>query len=160
MLARTRTALPRQLRLSARLNPTAMVTRAISWKAQAPAPLPNTKTFAGEAALPSLPVPDLDASLDRLKVTLRPLARSADELKTAESKIEELRNAGLGKKLQERLLQRKEEKDKIGSSWLEEWWDDVSPIYLDLTRCSRLTGRVPHIPRLGMSVYSFHFTSC
>ncbi|KAF8603875.1 carnitine acetyl transferase [Ceratobasidium sp. AG-I] len=128
MLARTRTALPRQLRLS-RLNLTAtpaMVTRPISWKAQAPAPLPNTKTFAGEAALPFLPVPDLDASLDRLAVTLKPLARSADELKAVESKIEELRSAGLGKKLQERLLQRKEEKDKVGSSWLEEWWDDAA----------------------------------
>jgi carnitine O-acetyltransferase len=73
-----------------------------------------------------LPVPDLDASLDRLKATLRPLARSDEELKAAESKIEELRSAGLARKLQERLLQRKEEKDKIGSSWLEEWWDDVS----------------------------------
>jgi carnitine O-acetyltransferase len=103
-----------------------MVTRPSDWKSRAPAPLPNTKTFAGEAALPSLPVPDLDASLDRLKVTLKPLARGPEELKAAESKIEELRTAGLGRKLQERLLQRKEEKDKIGSSWLEEWWDDVS----------------------------------
>ncbi|KAG8740550.1 Carnitine O-acetyltransferase mitochondrial [Ceratobasidium sp. 414] len=103
-----------------------MVTRPADWKARAPAPLPNTKTFAGEATLPSLPIPDLDASLDRLKVSLRPLARSSVELNTVEAKIEELRSAGLGKKLQERLLQRKEEKDKIGSSWLEEWWDDVS----------------------------------
>ncbi|KAG8784726.1 Carnitine O-acetyltransferase mitochondrial [Ceratobasidium sp. 428] len=127
MLVRVKTTLQRRPQLSLRLqHSSAMVTRPADWKARAPAPLPNTKTFTGEATLPSLPVPDLDASLDRLKVTLRPLARSSDELKIVEAKIEELRTAGLGRRLHERLLQRKEEKDKLGSSWLEEWWDDVS----------------------------------
>ncbi|CAE6454747.1 unnamed protein product [Rhizoctonia solani] len=124
-----------------------MVTRPADWKSRAPAPLPNTKTFAGEAALPSLPVPDLDASLDRLKATLRPLARSDEELKAAESKIEELRSAGLARKLQERLLQRKEEKDKIGSSWLEEWWDDAAYLtYRDsvVINVSYYYGFTPH----------------
>ncbi|CAE6398369.1 unnamed protein product [Rhizoctonia solani] len=149
MLARTRTSFckhPRLLSLPLRAASN-MVVRPSDWKSRAPAPLPNTKTFAGEAALPSLPVPDLDASLDRLKVTLRPLARSHEELKAAESKIEELRTAGLGKKLQERLLQRKEEKDKIGSSWLEEWWDDAAYLtYRDsvVVNVSYFYGFTPH----------------
>ncbi|KAF8693090.1 carnitine choline acetyltransferase family, partial [Rhizoctonia solani] len=130
MLARTRAPFCKHQRLSLSLRAASttapMVTRPADWKSLAPAPLPNTKTFAGEAALPLLPVPDLDVSLDRLKATLKPLARSAEELKAAETKIEELRSADLARKLQERLLQRKEEKDKIGSTWLEEWWDDAA----------------------------------
>ncbi|QRV74305.1 carnitine O-acetyltransferase [Ceratobasidium sp. AG-Ba] len=124
-----------------------MVNRPADWKARAPAPLPNTKMFAGEAALPSLPVPDLDASLDKLKVSLKPLARSEDEMKTVETKIEELRSAGLGRTLQERLLQRKAEKDKIGSSWLEEWWDDAAYLtYRDsvVVNVSYYYGFTPH----------------
>ncbi|KAG8791441.1 Carnitine O-acetyltransferase mitochondrial [Ceratobasidium sp. 428] len=124
-----------------------MVNRPADWKARAPAPLPNTKTFAGEATLPSLPIADLNASLDRLKVTLRPLAKSTDELKAVEAKIEELRTAGLGRKLHERLLQRKEEKDKIGSSWLEEWWDDAAYLtYRDsvVVNVSYYYGFTPH----------------
>ncbi|ELU37803.1 carnitine acetyl transferase [Rhizoctonia solani AG-1 IA] len=109
MLARTRAPFCKHPRLSLSLRAASttapMVTRSADWKSRAPAPLPNTKTFAGEAALPLLPVPDLDVSLDRLKATLKPLARSAEELKAAETKIEELRSADLAGKLQERLLQ-------------------------------------------------------
>ncbi|QRW17279.1 carnitine O-acetyltransferase [Rhizoctonia solani] len=99
MLARTRAPFCKHPRLSLSLRAASttapMVTRSADWKSRAPAPLPNTKTFAGEAALPLLPVPDLDVSLDRLKATLKPLARSAEELKAAETKIEELRSADL-----------------------------------------------------------------
>lgn len=144
MLARARTACKR--RQLARIS--TMVTRPQDWKSRAPAPIPNTLTFACQPKLPSLPVPDLDASLDRLAATLRPLARSTEELKSAESKIEELRTAGLGRTLQERLLQRKEEKDKIGSSWLEEWWDDVSTRVMT-PQISCIAGGVSHVPRLG-----------
>ncbi|CAE6403608.1 unnamed protein product [Rhizoctonia solani] len=155
MLARTRTSLCKQPRFSLSLRAASttipMVTRPADWKSRAPAPLPNTKTFAGEAALPSLPIPDLDVSLDRLKATLRPLARSAEELKVAESKIEELRSADLARKLQGRLLQRKEEKDNIGSSWLEEWWDDAAYLtYRDsvVVNVSYYYGFTPHPPHL------------
>lgn len=117
------------------LHPTAatMIIRPTDWKSRAPAPPPNTKTFSGQAALPSLPVPDLDISLDQLKISLLPFARSKEELQAVECKIEELRSGGLGRKLQQRLLQRKEEKDKCGSSWLEEWWDDVSHTRIAVT---------------------------
>ncbi|CAE6431865.1 unnamed protein product [Rhizoctonia solani] len=154
MLARTRTSFCKQPRLSLSLrSASTMVTRPADWKSRAPAPLPNTKTFAGEAALPSLPVPDLDASLDRLKNTLRPLARSAEELKATESKIEELRSTGIGKTLQERLLQRKVEKDKIGSSWLEEWWDDAAyltyrdPVVIYVSYYYGFTPHPAHLPQ-------------
>ncbi|KDN40911.1 hypothetical protein RSAG8_07779, partial [Rhizoctonia solani AG-8 WAC10335] len=154
MLARTRTSFCKQPRLSLSLrSASTMVTRPADWKSRAPAPLPNTKTFAGEATLPSLPVPDLDASLDRLKNTLRPLARSPEELKAAESKIEELRSTGIGKTLQERLLQRKEEKDKIGSSWLEEWWDDAAyltyrdPVVINVSYYYGFTPHPAHLPQ-------------
>ncbi|KAF8749158.1 Acyltransferase ChoActase COT CPT [Rhizoctonia solani] len=136
MLARTRAPFCKHPRLSLSLRAASttapMVTRSADWKSRAPAPLPNTKTFAG--------------NLHCLYYPFRTLM-SAEELKAAETKIEELRSADLAGKLQERLLQRKEEKDKIGSTWLEEWWDDAAYLtYRDsvVINVSYYYGFTPH----------------
>ncbi|KAF8141592.1 acyltransferase ChoActase/COT/CPT [Boletus edulis] len=90
-----------------------------NWKALAP-PLPN---FAHQpSTLSPLPVPSLTATLQRLKDSLRPLARSTQEFASVCHKIDDFaRLDGSGPILQQLLLQRKNEKDH----WLEGWWDDL-----------------------------------
>lgn len=94
-------------------------TRPSSWKSAASAPPANTTTFAAQSALPKLPVSELNATLTKLKASLKPLAWSENELKEAERKIDEFARKE-GKVLQERLLKRREETHH----WLEQWWDD------------------------------------
>ena len=90
-----------------------------NWKAVAP-PIPN---FAHQpSTLPPLPVPSLPATLQRLKDSLRPLARSTHEFASVCHKIDDFaRPDGPGPILQQLLLQRRSERDH----WLEEWWDDL-----------------------------------
>lgn len=86
-----------------------------NWKALAP-PIPN---FVQQSTtLPSLPVPSLPATLQKLKDSLRPLARSTQEFASVCHKIDDF--ARTGPTLQQLLLQRKNETDH----WLEEWWDN------------------------------------
>ena len=93
--------------------------RPLNWKAAAP-PIPN---FAAQCtSLPRLPVPDLSATLERLRTSLLPLAHSEVEFINASRKIDALGSpAGLGEVLQSRLLQRANEREH----WLEEWLDDI-----------------------------------
>ncbi|KAJ7180934.1 carnitine acetyl transferase [Mycena filopes] len=90
------------------------------WKTVAPEPLPGTTTFAAQSSLPLLPVPELAATLTRLKESLKPLAWSADEITAAEDKIGAFA-AAQGPELQRRLLER----SKQHKHWLEEWWDNA-----------------------------------
>lgn len=90
-----------------------------NWKALAP-PLPNL--VHQPSTLPPLPVPPLPATLQRLKDSLRPLARSPQEFDSVCHKIDDFaRPDGPGPILQQLLLQRKNARDH----WLEEWWDDL-----------------------------------
>lgn len=94
--------------------------RPADWKNFAPDPLPGTLTFGSQASLPKLPVPELTNTLTRLKETLKPIAWSEEEYQTALTKIDEF-GAGLGPKLQERLLKFDQQKPH----WLEQFWDDL-----------------------------------
>lgn len=89
------------------------------WKQAAPPPLPNSQTFSAQASLPRLPVPNLEQTLSKLKESIAPLARSANELAAAEKKIDAF-GQGVGPELQKRLLAHAEGKEH----WLEKWWDD------------------------------------
>ena len=91
-----------------------------NWKALAPL-IPN---FAHQSStLPRLPLPTLEATLQRLKDSLPPLARSTEEFACVCRKIDDFGRAdGPGPVLQQIVLQRKNEAD----SWLEEWWDDFA----------------------------------
>ncbi|KAI6130177.1 carnitine acetyl transferase [Pisolithus croceorrhizus] len=92
--------------------------RPADWKSLAPQ-IPN---FASQKnSLPRLPVPPLARTLDRLKTSLRPLARSDDEYRTVVRKIDEF-GSGIAPLLQEKLEQRQQNT----VHWLEEWWDDYS----------------------------------
>lgn len=89
-----------------------------NWKAKAPLALPGP-TFAAQAGLPKLPVPELEQTLGKLKESLKPVARSAQEYDAAVSKIDEFAR-GLAPKLHQLLLKRRDGSDH----WLEEWWDN------------------------------------
>ena len=95
-----------------------------NWKALAP---PISSFTHQSSTLPRLPLPPLEATLQRLKDSLRPLARSTEEFASVCRKIDDFGRAdGPGPILQQMLLQRKNEAD----SWLEEWWQDCA--YLGL----------------------------
>ncbi|OCH85928.1 carnitine acetyl transferase [Obba rivulosa] len=121
--------------------------RPANWKSLAPSPLPGV-TFAHQSSLFPLPLPKLSNTLAGLKHTLGPLAHSMHELDEAVSKIAEFgRQGGIGDKLHSRLEERKTEKDHEGSSWLEEWWDDLAYLtYRDsvLINVSYYYGFRPH----------------
>lgn len=104
-----------------------------NWKALAP-PILN---FAHQpSTLPQLPVPSLPATLQRLKDSLRPLARSTQEFATVCRKIDDFgRPDGPGPVLQQLLLQRKNDRDH----WLEEWWDDLGYLAYRDSVSSRLS---------------------
>ncbi|EMD39308.1 hypothetical protein CERSUDRAFT_82043 [Gelatoporia subvermispora B] len=100
--------------------------RPANWKSLAPPPIPGV-TFAHQPNLAPLPLPKLSNTLSGLRHSLSPLARSWPELNDAEAKIRDFGSSlGVGEQLHKRLEQRKAEKDSQGSSWLEEWWDDLA----------------------------------
>jgi carnitine O-acetyltransferase len=92
-----------------------VMSRPLNWKASAPALPPR------QPSLPKLPIPDLPATLTRLKDALNPLAVSNAEYAVAVSKIDEF-GRGAGNVLHNRLLERDAEREH----WLEEWWDDIA----------------------------------
>ena len=94
--------------------------RPADWKSAAPEPLPGTLTFAAQSNLPRLPVPDLRQTLDRLRVSLKPIAWSDSEYSSVLRKIDTFAN-DQGPQLQQRLLNRASERPH----WLEEWWDNA-----------------------------------
>ncbi|RXW23999.1 hypothetical protein EST38_g1878 [Candolleomyces aberdarensis] len=93
--------------------------RPSNWKEQAPEPLPGTLTFGSQSTLPKLPVPKLEDTLGQFKESLKPIAWTEEEFRTAAQKIDEF-GAGKGKELHERLLKH----DQGTKHWLENWWDD------------------------------------
>ena len=102
-------------------NNTHTMKRPANWKQAAPAPLAGTPTFAAQHALPRLPVPALDATLEKWKESLAPLAWSAAEHAAAVRKVEAFGAAGgAGRELHARLVRHAQGREH----WLEEWWDD------------------------------------
>jgi len=101
-------------------------TRPANWKELAPAAASGT-TYAAQATLPSLPVPELPETLNKLKETLRPIAWSEEEYNAAVKKIEEFSGKeGLGAELQRRLVEHASKNGNAqGTHWLEKWWDDA-----------------------------------
>ncbi|KAJ6620571.1 acyltransferase ChoActase/COT/CPT [Mycena sp. CBHHK59/15] len=97
------------------------VSQPLDWKRAAPEPSGGSTTFGSQANLPLLPVPELETTLTRLKLSLKPLAWSDTELATVEHKIDQF-GTGKGPELQARLLDRA----KHTKHWLEEWWDNTA----------------------------------
>lgn len=98
------------------LTPTTMPPA--NWKAKAPLSLPGP-TFAAQAKLQKLPVPELEQTLRKIKESLKPIAHSEEEYNATVVKVDDFAR-GLAPKLHERLLKRRDDTDH----WLEEWWDN------------------------------------
>ena len=98
-------------------------TRPANWKSLAPPPRTGP-TFAGQAALPRLPVPALADTAARLKDSLRPIAWSAEEYDAAARAVDAFAGSEFARELQARLVKRSEEPGRV--HWLEEWWDDLA----------------------------------
>jgi hypothetical protein len=114
------------------------VPRPTDWKSAAPSPPAGSTTFAAQSTLPKLPVLPLAPTLERLKVTLSPIAHSQAELADAQRKIDEFAT-GIGPELQRRL----EEHAQYKPHWLENWWDDVAYLsYRDSVRRSSSLGQL------------------
>ncbi|XP_059194689.1 peroxisomal carnitine O-octanoyltransferase [Centropristis striata] len=88
------------------------------------------RTFEYQSSLPSLPVPSLESSLSKYLDAVCPFA-SEEELKATADIVRRFQ-AGVGKELHQKLLQRGREK----KNWLEEWWLDVA--YLEVRIPSQL----------------------
>lgn len=79
--------------------------------------------YSKQGVLPSLPVPTLEDTAAKLLKSVRALASSDDEYTHAEAVVSEF-VSGIGKELQEALVDRASEQ----RNWLEEWWEEF--IYL------------------------------
>uniref|UniRef100_A0ACB8FWR1 Uncharacterized protein n=2 Tax=Sphaerodactylus townsendi TaxID=933632 RepID=A0ACB8FWR1_9SAUR len=78
------------------------------------------RTFQYQRTLPSLPVPALDESLKKYLDSVKPFLNQEEYQKT-ESIVKAFEN-GIGKELQQKLLERA----KVKQNWLEEWWLNVA----------------------------------
>ena len=89
-----------------------------NWKALAP----SISNFTHQSStLPRLPLPPLEATLQRCKDSIRPFARSTEEFASVCRKIDDFgRPNGPGSILQQVLLQRRNEID----NWVEEFCSD------------------------------------
>ena len=105
------------------LRSLSIMTRPPNWKARAPFPPAGNVTYAEQESLPTLPVPTLQSTLQKLKVSLKPLAKSGEEYNTALKRIDAFA-AGAGPTLQKRLEARAAEPGR--EHWLEEWWDELA----------------------------------
>ncbi|ESK97823.1 carnitine acetyl transferase [Moniliophthora roreri MCA 2997] len=96
-----------------------LAARPENWKAAAPAAIPDSQTYAAQASLPRLPVPELPETLSKLKESLKPIAWSEEEYNAVANKVDEFAK-GKGPELQTRLKEWANGREH----WLEEWWDD------------------------------------
>jgi len=77
-----------------------------------------------QESLPRLPVPTLEETAARYLKSLRPLL-SQSELEASTKVVEEfVKPGGIGRKLQEKLIARRE--DPKHKNWLWEWWNDLA----------------------------------
>ncbi|XP_061441604.1 peroxisomal carnitine O-octanoyltransferase isoform X2 [Rhineura floridana] len=90
------------------------------------------RTFQYQNSLPSLPVPALDESLKKYLDSVRPFLNQEEYQRTHDI-VKRFEN-GIGKELQQKLLERA----KVKRNWLEEWWLNVA--YLD----ARLPTQIYH----------------
>ena len=77
-----------------------------------------------EDSLPKLPVPTLEQTAARYLKSVHPLLSSSEFQSTTEAVNEFVKPGGIGSKLQEKLLARRE--DPKHKNWIYEWWNDAA----------------------------------
>jgi carnitine O-acetyltransferase len=77
-----------------------------------------------EESLPKLPVPTLEETAARYLKSVHPLLSSSELESTTKAVQEFIKPGGIGSKLQEKLIARRE--DAKHKNWLYEWWNDAA----------------------------------
>jgi carnitine O-acetyltransferase len=77
-----------------------------------------------EDSLPKLPVPTLEETAKRYLKSVHPLLSEAEFKTTTEAVNDFVKPGGVGSKLQEKLLARRE--DPKHKNWIYEWWNDAA----------------------------------
>jgi len=86
---------------------------------------PTSTTYEGQKTLPSLPVPQVEATLNKYLRTTLPHHISEESRKATEAAVQSAlsgKDSSLIKKLQTRLQERAQSSD----SWLSEWWNSAA----------------------------------
>ncbi|TVY25362.1 Carnitine O-acetyltransferase, mitochondrial [Lachnellula hyalina] len=77
-----------------------------------------------EESLPKLPVPTLEETAVRYLKSVHPLLSNSELASTTKAVQEFIKPGGVGSKLQEKLLARRE--DPKHKNWIYEWWNDAA----------------------------------
>lgn len=77
-----------------------------------------------EESLPKLPVPTLEETAARYLKSVHPLLTTSEFQSTTEAVKDFVKPGGIGSKLQEKLLARRE--DPKHKNWIYEWWNDAA----------------------------------
>ncbi|QSZ35658.1 hypothetical protein DSL72_006780 [Monilinia vaccinii-corymbosi] len=77
-----------------------------------------------EESLPRLPVPTLEETAVRYLKSVHPLLTSSELQATTKAVQEFIKPGGIGSKLQEKLIARRE--DPKHKNWIYEWWNDAA----------------------------------
>lgn len=77
-----------------------------------------------EDSLPKLPVPTLEETAARYLKSVHPLLSSSELESTTKAVQEFIKPGGIGSKLQEKLLARRE--DPKHKNWIYEWWNEAA----------------------------------
>jgi carnitine O-acetyltransferase len=77
-----------------------------------------------EESLPRLPVPTLEETAARYLKSVHPLVSPSEFQSTTEAVKEFIKPGGVGRKLQEKLITRREDPKTL--NWLYEWWNDAA----------------------------------
>lgn len=77
-----------------------------------------------EDSLPKLPVPTLEETSTRYLKSVHPLVSKSEFQSTTKAVQEFIKPGGIGSKLQEKLIARRE--DPKHKNWIYEWWNDAA----------------------------------
>jgi carnitine O-acetyltransferase len=77
-----------------------------------------------EESLPKLPVPTLEETAVRYLKSVHPLLSNSELASTTKAVQEFIKPGGVGSKLQEKLIARRE--DPKHKNWIYEWWNDAA----------------------------------
>ncbi|XP_052682720.1 peroxisomal carnitine O-octanoyltransferase-like [Crassostrea angulata] len=104
----------------------------------------NEKTFSSDESLPSLPVPDLQHTLQRYLDSVKPHVTD-EEYRQTEFIVQQFAS-GIGKELHKKLV----EKASKERNWLEKWWEEKGYLELGIPM-------VPFMNLIGPGPYVNHF---
>ncbi|XP_061179737.1 peroxisomal carnitine O-octanoyltransferase-like [Saccostrea echinata] len=104
----------------------------------------DEKTFGSESELPSLPLPDLNHTLQRYLESVKPHVTD-EEYRQTEFIVQQFAS-GVGKELHQKLA----EKARNERNWLEKWWEEKGYLELGIPLA-------PFMNLIGLGPYNNHY---